>query len=119
MTLSLRKWSELDFGTSLSRVVKYYCWLKCVMDERDEKDFSSQMSNLMVRTTMLSKYEENYLKRYFQTAELIAEFSVCLLRYSGYVWMYVTVNVKAIPVGGCASLQLLAACIKRRPNTVL
>lgn len=43
--------------------------------------FLSQMANLMVRSNILSKYGENYLKRYFQIAELIAEFSVCLLRY--------------------------------------
>lgn len=35
------------------------------------------MANLTVRSTVLSKYEENYLKRDFQIAELIAEFSVC------------------------------------------
>ena len=77
------------------------------------------MVNLIVRSTMLSKYEENCLKRYLQIAELVAEFSVCLLRYDGYTWMYVTVNVKAIPIGNCKSLQLLAAHIKRRPNAVL
>lgn len=73
----------------------------------------------MVRSTMLSKYEENYLKRYFQIAELKAEFSVCLLRYNGCTWMYVTVNAIAVPTGNCKSLQLLAVLLKRRPNAVL
>lgn len=88
-------------------------------ERKDEKDLLSQMANLMLRSNMLSKYEENYLKIYFQIAELIAEFSVCLLRYGGYSWMYVTVNVKAISTGNCKSLQLLAVNMKRRPNAVL
>lgn len=51
--------------------------------EKVKKFFLSQRANLMVRSNILSKYGENYLKRYFQIAELIAEFSVCLLRYGG------------------------------------
>lgn len=61
---------------------------------------------------MLSKHEESYLKKYFQIAEVISEFSMWLLRYSEYIWMYASLNVKVVPVGHFKSLQLLAVHIK-------
>lgn len=61
---------------------------------------------------MLSKYEENYLKKYFQIAEVIYEFSVWLLRYNEYTWICASLNVTIVSVGHFKSLQLLGGHIK-------
>lgn len=71
---------------------------------RCKSHFSFPITNLVVRSPMLSKHKQSYLNKYFLIAEVMSDFSVLLFRYNEYRWMYASLNVKVVPVGHFKSL---------------